>query len=224
MSTRKNRGEYAGATLATLADLRRCLAAVRQPVVLLEGTRALPPAGADRLAALGSKLARLFPEAVFRTGNAEGSDTAFAGGVASVDAARIEYIVPHAGMGKKRRCTGSRSVDLSTLPVTAETRLEQFTVTASPQTARLVRHYRGGRPGLRQRGPRHLPAPRHAEGGRGRRGGPGAGLGGAVLREPGRSLAGGTGHTIRVCNALAVPVAFQHTWLRWLDDADGARE
>ena len=33
-------------------------------------------------------------------------------------------------------------------------------------------------------------------------------------------LSGGTGHTIRVCNRLRVPVALHHTWLQWVAALD----
>ena len=223
MSTRKNRGEYAGATLATLADLGRCLDTARPPVVLLEGTRALPLAEEECLAALGAILARRFPEAVFRTGNAEGSDSAFARGVASVDAARIEYILPRPGMGRRRKHAGSRSMDLNALPISAETRLEQFTVGASPDAARLVRHYRAD--GVRSRNAARatylLRDTLKVAGAKEVGLAPAAA--GLFYVNPADPLAGGTGHTIRVCNTLAVPVAFQHTWLGWMDGESGTK-
>ena len=47
-----------------------------RPVILIEGTRALPAEDRDKLVSLAT--AQGFPEAVFRTGNAERSDEAFA--------------------------------------------------------------------------------------------------------------------------------------------------
>ena len=46
-----------------------------------------------------------FPSAIFRSGNAEGSDAVFADAVAEIDPSRLELVIPNAAMGRKR---GSR--------------------------------------------------------------------------------------------------------------------
>ncbi len=71
------------------------------PVILLEGTRIVPSSAEAALTALGRFLARQFPHARFRSGNAEGSDTLFARGVEAVDPARMELIIPTAGHRRK---------------------------------------------------------------------------------------------------------------------------
>ena len=75
-------------------DFSKLISEAGSPVVLLEGTRELPAEQAPRLTALAAHLARTFPHVNFRTGNAKGSDEAFAAGVASVDPKRIEFILP----------------------------------------------------------------------------------------------------------------------------------
>jgi hypothetical protein len=57
------------------------------PVLLVEGVRALPEADRAIVVACEVWLARTFPHAVFRIGNADGTDTAFAEGI----------VLPYAG-------------------------------------------------------------------------------------------------------------------------------
>lgn len=71
-------------------DFSHLIAQQRTPVILLAGRRNLPERDQANLTALGERLARAFPQATFRTGNAAGADSAFAAGVAKVDPARLE--------------------------------------------------------------------------------------------------------------------------------------
>ena len=72
-----------------------------RPVILVEGTRDLPETEAETLAAFSAWLARSYPPAIFRTGNADGSDSAFARGVARVDPSQLVYVLPYGGHRKK---------------------------------------------------------------------------------------------------------------------------
>ena len=92
------------------------LARDRAPVVLVEGTRDLPDAQRPRLTAFAERLATAFPLLRFRTGNAEGSDEAFAEGVCRVDPKRLEYVVPHDRMRQTRRHPASYHVSLGDVP------------------------------------------------------------------------------------------------------------
>ena len=51
------------------------------PVILLEGGRTIPVSSAFLARQLGAQLARQFPTARFRSGNAKGSDQAFSEGL-----------------------------------------------------------------------------------------------------------------------------------------------
>lgn len=70
-------------------------------IILLEGTRKLAESDAPKLIALAQQLATKYPRCIFRTGNATGSDEAFAKGIALVDPTRLEYVLPATGMGKR---------------------------------------------------------------------------------------------------------------------------
>ena len=65
-----------------------------QPVVLLEGRRKVSKSNYKLAKRFGPVLAARFPRAVFRSGNADGSDQAFSEGVAAVDPSRLQLLHP----------------------------------------------------------------------------------------------------------------------------------
>lgn len=76
------------------SEFTRSMNGKKHPVILVEGVRALPEADRAIVVACGVWLARTFPHAVFRTGNADGTDTAFAEGIVQVDPTRLQYVLP----------------------------------------------------------------------------------------------------------------------------------
>jgi hypothetical protein len=199
------------------AKLRQHLRAQARPVILLEGTRKLPAQAHGQLRALTAWLCAEFPSAVFRSGNADGTDTVFADAVAECDPARLELVLPHAGMGRKRRPPGARSVALEDLADAGLERIVEVTRKAGRDAGRLGDYYRTHRHGpssaatskatyqlrdtLKVTGSESLGlAP--------------ASLGIFFVNEA-DPTGGGTGHTIRVCEVQGVPVATQTAWGRW---------
>lgn len=166
---------------------------------------------------MGRMLAERLPGVRFRSGNAEGTDTAFAEGVTAIAPARMEYVVTHAGMGLKRRVTGCRSVALADMKHAADGEVGDYTLQASPDRSGLVAAYRAtGRAGALGAKAAYLLRDTLKV-----TGSPDVGLAPAAAglfyvneEDP---LAGGTGHTIRVCIDRGVPVIVQATWLRWLE-------
>jgi hypothetical protein len=77
METGKGGWEYESGAIRAPADLAGVLAGSPSPVLLLDGTRSLPPDLRPALTALGRLLAERLPAARFRSGNAEGTDKAF---------------------------------------------------------------------------------------------------------------------------------------------------
>ena len=65
------------------------------PTILLEGSRTVADADKPKLIALGAKLTFAFPNAVFRSGNANGTDSLFAEGVLQVNPAQLELVLPN---------------------------------------------------------------------------------------------------------------------------------
>ena len=211
---------YKGNEIRTLADLAKVLDTANRPVLLLEGVRDLPPEHRPKVVALGRLLANRFPRVMFRSGNAEGTDTAFAEGVCAVDPARMEYVVTHEGMGKKRRQPGARATALTQLSSLARDRLGDFTVAASPEAERLVRIYRehGSNTRLGAKAPYLLRDTLKVKGA------PELGLAPATvgvfymnMTDP---FSGGTGHTVRACMLTGIPYANQMQWWTWDREAD----
>lgn len=191
-----------------LATLRR----VACPVILLEGTRQLPDADRPRLIVLARRLAEILPQARFRTGNAQGTDEAFAEGVSHVDPQRLEYVLPYRTLRQQQRHPAAPYVALDMLTAEAQTLLFPTTTAASPQHARLLaRHHLSGvidakaryllRDTLKVVGStEHHFAPATF---------------GLFYVNPTDPHGGGTGHTIRVCQHQGVPILTQHEWGQW---------
>ena len=57
-----------------------------------------------------------FPRAIFRSGNAEGTDTVFAHAIAALDSARLQLVPPQTGKGRARRPSGAGCFSLEGLP------------------------------------------------------------------------------------------------------------
>jgi len=169
-------------------------------------------------------LAKRYPEAVFRSGNAEGTDTVFAGAVISIDPKRIEYVLPSPRMGHDRIYPESKSLSLEELPKVAEELLSKDTIDATPGSERLVFSYLG----LIKNGRLAAKAKYLLRDTLKVRGAPELNLAPAAAgifyvnsaNQPAdffdKSLKGGTWHTIRVCARQNVPVATQHTWRKWI--------
>ncbi len=197
----------------TYAAFTNLICDADSPVVLLEGTRELPAIQAPCLTALAAHLARAFPRARFRTGNAKGSDEAFAAGVASVDATRIEFILPYAGHRSRQRPPESPATAIDDISSARVQEVVDATLEVSPQYARVAVNYSQRKAHPRQRataqlilrdtlkvtGTDNMPPPV-------------AGIFYVHAADPDR---GGTGHTMRVCRAQGVPVINQFHWLEW---------
>ncbi len=208
-------GTYQAHEIRKLADLVAVLAKHEWPVLLVEGIRALPDADRAAVVGTGRLLAERLPGVVFRSGNAEGSDTAFAEGVTAVDPTRMEYVITHEGMGRKRRHADGRSVALDQLAHVGEGPIGEYTVRSSPDLKGLVAAYqaRGAK------GPVGAKAAYLLRDTLKVIGAPEIGLSpataGVFYVNEADPLAGGTGHTIRVCMERQVPVVFQVVWRTW---------
>jgi len=183
------------------------------PVVLLEGTRALPDADAPKLTALATRLARSFPGVRFRTGNATGSDEAFAAGVASVDPARIEYVLPYTGHRKGKRSAQSPATGLDQLLPGCVDAAVATTAAVSPKYRRATESYRDQKASHRERAIAQMILRDTVKvTGAGELARPTAGIFYVNAESPGD---GGTGHTMRVCEAKGVPAITQFAWMEW---------
>jgi hypothetical protein len=197
------------------------LASHQRPVILLEGTRNLPEAERDRLVRLAHWLCRRFPNAIFRSGNAEGTDAVFASAVAYLDPARLELVVPSPGMGRARRPAGACCHSLDAVPRPELEQLAAATRRAGRDAGRLADFYLGLEPG--QKSAAASKATYLLRDTLKVVGSQALGLAPAVLGvflvNPDRPGGGGTGHTIRMCQLENVPVATQFEWGSWLQVA-----
>jgi hypothetical protein len=125
----------------SFADQIRRLSTQDRPVILVEGTRNVPDTDRPLLVAMGRKLAKTLPRAVFRTGGASGADEAFAEGVRQVDPGRIEYVLPQSGHRAKHRDTQSPAFALEQLEVTGLRAVAEQTAAASPKYESLAQRY-----------------------------------------------------------------------------------
>ena len=196
----------------TREEFQVILSKAERPVMLLEGTRELPEEDAAKLEAVGRWLAEAYPQARFRTGNAEGSDAAFASGVAAVDPARLEYVLPYGGHRKKALATHSYQFTLTDLPKVAEARAARDTAEASPAYGSLLAK-RETVPSVGAKA-RYLLRDTLKVTGSPENGLPPATVG-LFYVNAANPMKGGTGHTIRVCRRQGVPVAFQEDWMGW---------
>lgn len=180
-------------------------------VVLLEGRRTIPDHDARLAVQLAGMLARRFPKARFRSGNADGSDQAFSDGVARVDASRLQVVAPYASHRKSARYPDALYESPETLSGVHADEIAYKTAAASPQNERLIaQRGRKGAPGAKAAylirdtmkvagHSKEFPKPVCA-------------LFYVDLNDP---MEGGTGHTIRVCQREGVPVVYQDSWRDW---------
>lgn len=186
-----------------------------RPIILLEGTRKVPDKEVNRLHGLAALLATSLPAAVFRSGNAQGSDSYFFHALADANPERLEYILPYPGSGKKRIAPKARVFSLEDLSQEGTAAVVESSLAASPDLEGLIRLYldRGRnnvtvkamyllRDTLKVIGAPSLNLPPADFG--------------FFFVNPEKPLSGGTGHTIRVCQEMKVPLFTQDAWGGWV--------
>lgn len=198
----------------TLSEFTAIVEASPEAVVLLEGRRSIPDHDAALATALARTLALRFPHLRFRSGNAEGADHAFSEGVAQIAPWRLQVVAPYASHRKSKRHAEAVYDSPETLGVVQEDEVASKTKMASPQNAGLIekRAKKGAlaakaayliRDTMKVTGHSDLfPKPVCA----------------LFYVDLGAPLAGGTGHTIRVCEQEGVPFVYQDSWQSWLEE------
>ncbi len=186
-----------------------------RPVILVEGTREVSPPDRPQLVAFGRWLARTYPHAIFRTGNAKGADEAFAEGVGEVDASRLEFVLPYPSHRKQKTAPDAKRVAFSQISPESEQQALGQTEQASPEYASLLAK-RDRVPKLKAKADYLLRDTLKVSGA------DEVDLNQAVFGifyvNSADPMKGGTGHTIRVCQTLGTPVAFQDQWMGWIED------
>lgn len=196
------------------SEFTTLIQSIPHPVILLEGRRAIPLEIAEKARCLAAHLAKQFPHARFRSGNATGSDSAFAAGVMEVAPERLQIIAPYASHRKKFRHPLAHYDSPESLSDDELEALQKITVNATPANKGLIKWYqRGGKLGAQAAclirdtmkvagSPTRLHQPTVA----------------LFYIDPQDPMAGGTGHTIRVCRNAGVPAVFQSDWGIYIRD------
>jgi hypothetical protein len=180
-------------------------------VILLEGRRAIPAETAAKAEAVARLLARHFPQLRFRSGNAEGSDEAFTRGIASVDPTRLQIVAPYASHRKSARHPDATYDSPDSLSSAQEAAIAYKTSAASPKNQNLIAKRKQNGP-LAAKAAYLIRDTMKVTGHSEEFPKPVCALFYVNMDDP---LAGGTGHTIRVCQQEGVPYAFQDCWSQW---------
>ena len=191
------------------SEFSQAIQEARRPVILLEGTRSLARESEPFVEAFAAQLAARFPGAIFRSGNAPGSDQAFARGVASIDVSRLEVVVPYTRHRLTERPQGVRVLSLD--DIADDDELGRLTLDASPiyeklfasrainASASKVKYLL--RDTLKITGDQDKDfAPATA---------------GLFWVNPLKPKQGGTAHTMRVCQKAGLPLWTQEKWEGW---------
>lgn len=191
------------------SEFSEAIRGASQPIILLEGTRSLGRESEPLVEEFAAQLAARFPNAIFRSGNAPGSDQAFARGIASVDVSRLEIVVPYTRHRWSERPSGARILSLDDIDDDEE--LGRLTLEASPiyeslfasrainaSAAKIKYLLRDTLKIIGSEAPSFAPA-----------------TAGLFWVNPLKPKQGGTAHTIRVCEQAGLPLWTQDKWENW---------
>jgi len=180
-------------------------------IVLLEGKRSVLEKDKEKLTALGKLLASKTVKITFRSGNAGGSDQLFSNGVASGDSKRLQVITPYSGHRQKTN-QACETISLDDVLIAAEPEVV-YQSKSHKKTKKLIDQFVSGdknrltikaayiiRDTIKAIGTSEIkPAS--------------FGIFYDDLKNP---MAGGTGHTMNVCEQNNIPIIDQRVWFKWL--------
>ncbi|MDA3901303.1 MAG: hypothetical protein PF637_12390 [Spirochaetes bacterium] len=181
------------------------------PVVLFEGKRNIPEIYIHKAELLTEMLAQKYPSIIFRSGNAEGSDSAFIEGIKKVDPSRIQIVAPYVGHRKKAMIASAQYLYPEDLSTFQEEKAIYQTIIATPKNESMIRN-RNKNKTLAAKS-KYLIRDTMKVLGTDKFNKPVAAL---FYVDPDEPESGGTGHTIRVCKNYGIPVIFQDSWESWL--------
>ena len=192
-------------------DFAALLSTASDPVILIEGRRSIPETSARSAQRVASLLARHFPQLRFRSGNATGTDEAFAAGIIATAPERLEIIAPYASHRQRARHPLVHYDSPESLVPDALADIQTLTIAASPTNRGLMKCYGlGGRAAAQAAC--LIRDTMKVSGIPGKLTSPVAAL---FWVDPAHPEAGGTGHTIRACRLKGIPVVFQSDWENW---------
>jgi len=185
---------------------------IDNPVVLIEGKRNIPERYYIKAIRVAEKIATDFPNIIFRTGNADGTDEAFSLGVKNIDPTRLQIITPYKGHKKNKRISGAIYDSPESLSYIAEQQILYQTIKATPQYKSLIENMNKN-PSLTAKANYLIRDTMKVYKYREDFESPVAGIFYVELND---IESGGTGHTIRVCKNLGIPIILQDSWENWV--------
>ena|SRR5690554_2656044 len=180
-------------------------------VVLLEGKRNVKPEDQPKLYQLGKLLASKTKHMKFRSGNASGSDDQFSIGVAEIDHTRLQVITPYTGHRKKANLA-YETVSLDDVTLASEGDIVYHSK-VDKKTDKLIDRYVSGHRDRVAMKAAYLIRDTVKVVGTPEIGPATFGIFYDDLENP---RTGGTGHTMKVCDELGVPMVNQEVWFEWL--------
>lgn len=195
------------------AMFERFVTAARRPVVLLEGSRDVPAEVREQMEALAARLMRTFPKLIARSGNAEGSDQAWARGVNAVDPKRLQLVLPVRNYKSAAIERGNDVMALQEAPPSDYRTARSLTREHYAYGARRGAEVYDRLPPFKQTyldrdALKVLGTSDYS----GRRMKATAAL---FYINPARKHGGGTAHTLRLCEAEKVPYFLGEDWMTW---------
>jgi hypothetical protein len=195
------------------AEFDRFISAAKQPVVLLEGSRNAPDEIQSKMEQLAAHLMRTFPSLIARTGNAEGSDQAWARGVNRIDPKRLQLVLPVPHYKTESVAAANEVAVLQEVPpedygaAKALTR-EHYEYGSSKGAAAYdplppFKKTYLDRDALKVLGHTNYSGRRQKA------------TVALFYLNPNKKNGGGTGHTLRLCEAQRVPYFLAEDWLSW---------
>jgi hypothetical protein len=189
-----------------------------QPIILLEGKRKVKDGDLDKLVEIGRILAQRLPHAIFRSGNAEGSDLAFTTGVCEIDPVRMQNILPTPQSRKKYIIQGTDTHHLGQVNEPHVEYLIQESQKASPKLHGMLEYFEKNK----ENSNRSTASSKY------------------ILRDTMKVIgdqenglakadfalfyvdeddiySGGTGHTLKVCEMHQIQAFTQNVWFGWLN-------
>lgn len=187
----------------------------KYPVVLLEGSRDVSLEIERAMERLAAKLLRTFPGLIARSGNAAGSDQAWARGVNAVDPSRLQLVLPVPDYKGGSIAPGNETMTLRDAPAEDYYTARELTRRHYAYGTRTGPDVYDGLPPFKQN---YLDRDALKVLGysdySGRRRKATAAL---FHLNPAKPSGGGTGHTLRLCEAEKVPYFLADDWRQWLE-------
>ena len=180
-------------------------------IILFEGKRKVKQEDEASLIRLGELLASHSKNIIFRSGNAPGADELFCSGVALIDKSRIQLVLPDKEHRKKNRI-GIGTISLEEINLLNEPEIIYQSKSNKKTTNLLERYVNGHRDSITNKaayiirdtikvlGVSNL-APANF------------GIFYDNLENP---YEGGTGHTMKICEANNIPIINRNVWKKWL--------